>query len=162
MTIKQIEKWLKKYDIENYHINDDLTVNVDNDVYLLYKNLTEIPFQFGKINGHFNCAYNQLISLEGCPKEIKGNFICSNNQLISLEGCPEIINGDFICYGNKLTSLNGCPKEVKKDFYCFYNQLTSLEGCPEIINGDFECDDNLKDSIEYKRYLIRYKLQKIS
>ena len=73
------------------------------------------------IKGDFICSYNQLTSLEGCPKEVDGNFDCYGNQLTSLEGCPEKIGGSFCCYGNKLTSLKGCPKEVDGNFNCSNN-----------------------------------------
>ena len=119
MTKQQIIKWLDKYNIKNYHINDNLTVDVDDYVDLSFKELTEIPFQFGKVKGGFNCSYNRLKLLKGCP---------------------EIVNGHFWCDNNKLTSLKGCPEEIK---------------------GYFFCDDYLKNSIEYKRWYIKYKLKKI-
>lgn len=77
MNKKKIKSWLIKYEITNYTINDDLTVDVHEDVVHLYnKNLTSLPFQFGIIKGNFNCSFNKLTSLEHCPKEVQGNFTC--------------------------------------------------------------------------------------
>lgn len=47
---------------------------------------------------------------------ITGNFWCDNNNLISLDGCPKEIGGSFSCTNNKLTSLDGKP-EVKGNFW---------------------------------------------
>ncbi|MFW6130870.1 MAG: hypothetical protein ACOC56_06750, partial [Atribacterota bacterium] len=88
-TKKEIKKWLDKHQITNYTINDDLTVDVDENVDLSHRNLTEMPIQFNKVNGTFYCTYNQLTSLVGAPKKVFGYFYCSNNKLTSLEGAPE-------------------------------------------------------------------------
>jgi len=94
-TKNGIENWLKKYEIKNYTINNDLTVDVDGDVYLYYKKLKQIPIKFDIIKGYFNCSNNYLTSLDFCPKEVGGNFNCSWNELISLDGCPKSVGGDF-------------------------------------------------------------------
>ena len=94
-TKNGIENWLKKYEIQNYTINNDLTVDVDGDVYLYYKKLKQIPIKFDIIKGYFNCSNNYLTSLDFCPKEVGGNFNCSWNELISLDGCPKSVGGDF-------------------------------------------------------------------
>ena len=79
------------------------------------------------INGDFDCAYNQLTSLEGCPKKIGGDFNCYENQLTSLKGCPKEVGGGFICSYNQLTSIEGCPEKVSRDFYCYYNSEKLLK-----------------------------------
>ena len=71
----EIEEKLKEYKIENYTINDDGSIDVDGDVYLSNKNLTEIPFNFNKVTGDFDCSDNELTSLKGSPKEVGGNYI---------------------------------------------------------------------------------------
>ena len=79
------------------------------------------------LKGSFNCSYNNLKSLEGCPKEVGGDFYCSHNQLTSLEGCPKKIGRDFYCSHNQLISLKGCPKEVIGYFYCHNNSKKLLK-----------------------------------
>jgi hypothetical protein len=44
------------------------SVDVSGSVYLNGKGLTRLPFNFGKVGGHFDCSYNQLASLEGALK----------------------------------------------------------------------------------------------
>ena len=141
---ESIEKWQKEYDIENYTINDDLTINVNGDVDLKYKELTEFPdyIQFGVVTGFFSCYKNQLTSLRGVPEKVNEDFICSHNRLTSLEGCPKKIGGSFDCNNNKLTSLEGAPEEIEGNFSCNYNNLTSLNGIPKKVGGKFECYHN--------------------
>ena len=139
----------KKYDIKNYTINPDGSIDVDDNVNLHSRKLIKLPLKFRNVTGHFDCCNNQLTSLEGSPKEIGGNFICSSNQLISLEGCPSYVGGNFDCYhNNKLTSLKGSPKEIGGTFYCHQNKLTSLEGSPKEVGDDFICYSNQLTSLK--------------
>jgi hypothetical protein len=153
MTEIEVEKICKKYGITNWSLNPDGTVDVDGDVNLRKHLTNKLPLKFGRVTGNFDCSYNQLTSLEGCPKEIGEDFLCQYNQLTSLEGCTTEIGGSFKCYDNQLTSLEGCPKEIGLNFYCYNNKLTSLEGCPIEIGGDFVCWANqltsLKGAPEY-------------
>jgi len=95
--------------------------------------------------GNFSCSYNQLTSLEFCPKEVSGNFYCSDNKLTSLEFCPKEVGGSFGCFNNQLTSLEFCPEKVGGYFSCSYNKITSLADIHKRLkkmNGTFFADDN--------------------
>ena len=94
------------------------------------------------VGGSFDCSYNNLTSLENCPKTVGGNFGYYGNNLTSLEGSPSSVGGNFYCNGNKLTSLAGAPKTVGRDFICRNNNLTSLEGGPVKVGGNFDCSYN--------------------
>ena len=156
----QIIKWLDSFNVKNYTINDDFTIDVKGDVELDHKSLTCFPsfIKFNKVSGYFDCATNQLTSLEGCPTIVDGNFLCYNNQLTNLQGCPTTVCGSFYCHNNQLISLEGCPTIVNGDFYCYNNQLTSLEGCPATIGGSFSCHSNNKQfSEEYVKSLCKVK-----
>ena len=146
-TKQEIEDWLKEYDIENYIINDDLTVDVDGNVYFdennSYKLLNSISVKFKKVEGDFSCKETSLTSLKGCPDVIKGYFSCSFNKITSLEYCPKEIGGSFYCGSNKLTSLKGCPEKINGFFDCGKNELTSLEYHP-IADGDIFIGNPLK------------------
>ena len=95
------------FGIKKYKFRPDGTLDVFEDVNLGFKNLTKLPFNFGKVNGYFNCSYNKLKTLKGVPIEVNGNFYCNGNNLKSLKGVPRIINGDFYYINNDLTSLKG-------------------------------------------------------
>lgn len=130
-TKEETENWLDKMKIKNYTINDDLTVDVDGDIYLISKKLKYIPVKFRKVGGDFYCFENRLTSLEGCPTSVGGDFYCNKNQLNSLENCPNTVGGYFYCQNNQLTSLEGCPQYVGGSFVCYENKLTSLVFAPK-------------------------------
>ena len=99
-SFKNIDKICKQYDIYDYTINPDGSIDVNDDVDLCFKNLIKLPLKFNKV-GWFDCSDNNLISLKGSPKEVSVFFDCSNNNLITLEGSPIEINGSFYC-NNKI------------------------------------------------------------
>jgi hypothetical protein len=148
---EDIEFICKKYGIKNWTLNKDGSIDIDGDVYLHNKGLNKLPLKFRNVDGDFDCSFNDLISLEGCPKYVGRNFNCSFNNLTSLEGCPELVNNSFYCFNcskDNLTSLKGCPKSVGGNFNCSYNNLTSLEGSPKSVSGDFWCSNNNLTSLE--------------
>jgi hypothetical protein len=138
----------KKWGIENYTINPDGSIDVDDNVDLYSQRLTKLPLKFRNVSGDFNCSNNKLISLEGCPQSVSADFICFNNQLTSLEGGPQSVGGGFYCYNNQLISLVGCPQSLSGSFNCKNNKLTSLKGCPQSVGGYFYCSDNKLTSLE--------------
>ena len=131
-TKEEIENWLKKMGIENYKINDDLTVDVNGWVDLAFKYLKKIPIKFGKISGGFSVGHNQLTSLKGCPETVGGYFHCGSNKFTSLEYCPDKIGGDFSCAFGKLTSLKHFPSSVGGVFSLAYNPVKTLEGLQNV------------------------------
>ena len=95
------------------------------------------------VDGDFKCTGQGLKDFKGVAfGHVKGYFNCANNQLTSLDGAPKTVNGDFYCYLNQLTSLEGAPQTVGGSFSCDKNQLTSLEGAPKTVNGGFFCGSN--------------------
>ncbi len=111
----------EKYNITNYTINPDGSIDVAGDVNLWDKRLTELPLTFNKVNGYFTCSYNKLTSLKGCPRWIGDSFYCSHNDLTSLEFIPDYVGGSFFCVQNKLTD-NYCDTEIGERFYTTLKQ----------------------------------------
>jgi len=143
-----IFKEIEKLGIENYTFNDDLTIDVNGNVDLYDKYLSKIPIKFRNVSGFFDCSYNNLTSLEGCPKTIGDYFDCDNNMLTSLVGGPETVVDYFDCSYNELTSLLGSPKTLGGYFDCSNNNLISLEGSPKMIGGNFYCRNNNLTSLD--------------
>lgn len=159
-----LEKELNKYDIENYTINEDGTIDVDGDVdlsnnFLKQKQvLFKIPFKFGKVSGDFNCSYNNLESLEGSPYYVGGNFVCIKNKLTSLNGSPSEVGGYFSCSYNKLKSLEGMTLEIGDDFYCKRNpDLKELDSVSN-IEGILFCDKEV-DISKFKGYCKEFDIE---
>ncbi len=145
---QEIREICRKYEIENYTINSDGSIDVDGDVWLTYYNLTKLPLKFTKVSGDFRCNDNQLTSLEEGPKEVGGDFYCYNNQLTSLVGCPNYVSGSFDISCNKLTTLEGLPNNINGSLNCAYNSLKTLKGISKIIDGDLDLDDNSIEVID--------------
>jgi hypothetical protein len=143
MKKEEIERICKMYNIQEYIINVDMSIDVIGDVDLSDKNLSVLPLNFKYVSGAFECTGNKLISLQGCPSYLGSDFNCSSNNLTSLQGSPNYVGGSFVTVKNELTSLVGCPTYVGGDFYCNDNDLISVEGHPRYLNGDiyFNFDD---------------------
>ena len=107
MTEQEIHNICNEYNITNYTINRDGSIDVDGDVNLSNRNLTKLKLNFNKVSGSLYCHNNKLTSLEGCPKEVGDTFYCSSNKLTSLKGGPEKVYDMFYCGGNPLESLDG-------------------------------------------------------
>jgi hypothetical protein len=111
----------EKYGIENYTINPDGTIDVNGDVDLYGFDLNELPLNFNKVTGYFNCGGNNLTSLKGCPRWVGGYFTCSRNKLTSLEFSPDYVGYFFSCEYNDLTD-NYCDTEIGGGFYTTFEQ----------------------------------------
>lgn len=120
-TRQEIEEILDELVIQGYRINDDLTVDVNDDVDIGDLKAKVIPFQFGKVTGSFNCSGNELTSLKGCPTSVGRSFYCSNNKLVSLKGCPPSVV-DFRCSNNLITDFD--VKIETLTFECLENKPT--------------------------------------
>jgi hypothetical protein len=106
----------EKYNITNYTINDDGSIDVNGNVDLYYIELTELPLIFNKVTGYFDCGRNNLTSLKGSPVWVGGNFNCNYNRLPSLEFSPDYVGGWFDCCDNLLTD-NYCDTEIGGGFH---------------------------------------------
>ena len=148
-----IESKCKRYDIKNYTVNDDGTIDVAEDIYISYKGLTELPLRFNKVSGNFDCSNNQLTSLKGNPRWIGGYFNCTNNRLTSLEFSPEFVGTDFYWVYNDLID-NYCDTEITGRFYSNKKQ----EG---LIFSKFEATNYNQWRKLYKRKKILDQIFKI-
>lgn len=159
----QVKTWLDDMGIRNYTINDDLTVDVNGDVDISEKKLTEIPIQFGIIKRDFDCYDNLLTTLKGCPKYVRGSFDCSDNKLTSLEYSP-IETNSFYCSNNRLTNLKGCPNIITEDFSFPQNYITTLKYFPLQVDGNILFYDNplpeevtdFRDGTIFLKYHLEY------
>lgn len=151
-TSEAIEYFCYRYMIDNYSINSDGSIDVDDVVDIRVERyidqnhkrekLKEIPIKFNRVSGSFICSENLLENLNNSPKYVGDDFICDHNLLVNLIGSPEFIGGGFSCRFNKLNSLKGCTREIGMDFNCCNNELISLVGGPERIGDRLICYNN--------------------
>jgi hypothetical protein len=123
---EDIESICREYNIENWTLNEDGSIDVDGDVDLSFKKLTKLPLKFRNVSGYFNCSENNLISLDDCPESVGSDFNCSYNKLTSLEGSPKSVGGDFDCSINNIISLEGAPESIRGQFYCERNPVKQI------------------------------------
>ncbi|MCK9477055.1 MAG: hypothetical protein M0R46_14105 [Candidatus Muirbacterium halophilum] len=121
----EIKAICKKYNIKNYTINDDGSIDVDGEVDLYNKKLKALPLKFRKVSGNFDCGYNKLTSLKGSPQSIGGYFSCCDNQLTSLVGAPKRVGGIFWCNSNNLKNIDYLPKYYK-ELSISHNPITKI------------------------------------
>jgi hypothetical protein len=114
MNEQEIHDICKNFGIKNYTINSYGSIDVNDDVNISARGLTEIPLRFNNVNGYFNCSHNNLTTLKNCPIYVGDWFDCSYNQLTSLDGCSEYIRLEFFCSRNPLTSLYGYNLQYKQ------------------------------------------------
>lgn len=81
-------RWLE-YNYSSILFNDDESIDFNGDVHLNHLDLTHIPFKFNKVNGSFDCSYNNLTSLENCPNILKGNMYIRNNTFFNVKSLLE-------------------------------------------------------------------------
>lgn len=145
----------KAYNIQNYTINNDYTVDVDGDVDISmctlkgkYKSggndalISKIPIKFGKVTGYFNCTSNRLINLENSPRWVGRNFMCQHQydgSLISLKGAPEHVEFRFDCYNNeKLDSFEHMPKFVGGALEFQHTSIYSFDFMSDVTSMDWK------------------------
>lgn len=142
----------REYNIENYIINNDDSIDVFGDVRINRHNIDKIPIKFRNVYGDFCCYSNKLTTLENCPVLVEGDFVCSWNKLTNLKGSPSIVYGDYYCHNNKLTSIKSGPKKLSGRFYT--NKL-NIRG---IIYEKVHTIPSIKN---YKQYLNNIHRNKI-
>ncbi len=155
---EDIDNICRKYNIYDYTINDDESIDVVGDVYLSGENLDKywigksLPLKFRNVSGNFNCSYNELTSLEGSPVSVGGWFNCPNNKLNSFKGCPTSVGGDFLCFKNNIRDFYGFPDFWEGRLYLDYNPLF------EIYNL-FECNNRCTELLNTTRTIIGDKIR---
>lgn len=137
---KSIEEICKNFNIGNYTINDDGTIDIDGNISINV--LHNLPLKFGKVTGYFSCSSNVLTSLEGSPGYVGGDFECVKNMLTSLEGCPEYVGGDFDIRLNNIKDLRNCPTYIGGKFRTGSDSLSIIY---DILKSNLECVNNFYD-----------------
>ena len=139
----EVREICKRYGISNWSLEGGL-LNVDDNVYLGHRGLTELPLKFGVVTGSFGCAINNLTSLEGSPIRVGDSFDCSSNKLTSLDGCPKYVGRDFWCQRNNIREFTGI-KYIEDLLFCGSSPIFNIW---EIISPDRKWDEDQMDLFE--------------
>jgi len=129
--------WNKKAEI-----TDDLYINVDCDLVITGKALTEFEgcVTFGKVNGNLEIGMNGVIDTlpDGLPEEVTGDFVCVNmRRLSSLYGAPKKVGKNYIIQNcPNLETLDGAPESLD-DFSGYF-----------MYDGDKFTNDDFYETIE--------------
>lgn len=155
--LKKIREWCDHYKIpqDKWKLEDG-KINVWGDVYPNSVRLTDkLQLQFGRVTGNFKLndsgyysfvgspdwvggSYNasgmsNIISLEGCPKEVMGNFDVGVTSIKNLEHSPDIVHGWYsAAYCDLLESIRGVG-EVK--------DVLIVTGCHKFLPNILEVFD---------------------
>jgi hypothetical protein len=113
------------YNIKNYTINDDFSIDVDIANLERY-NLYNIPLKFNRVSRNFSCNLNNITSLEFGPKYVGDNYHCFNNNLTSLEYLPKHIGGFINCRNNIIWSFKGIPDNFRGYLFCERNPIEHI------------------------------------
>lgn len=150
IDLGRVKELCEEYELQNYTINPDGTVDINGDVDIRDQDINEyIPIKFGTVTGNFDCSHNQLKSLKNCPVEVKGSFYCSWNAMTDLQGSPKRVGNHFCCDQNEyLESLYGCPTDIYGDFDCEECNLSTLETGPRSVKGSYTCNNNFIYSLK--------------
>ena len=111
---KDIRRICYEYDLSNYIINKDGSIDIDGNISLYMSGLNELPLKFNKINGFFDCSYNNLETFERCPINITGDFDCSYNEIRTFEYFPKNIGGEFYCNHNPIYHILKLFNDITK------------------------------------------------
>ena len=159
---KDIHKLCKKYDIGNYTINDDGSIDVDGDVGLSRLGLTKLPLKFRNVSGHFVCDGNQLTTLEGAPQSVGRGFYCNNNQLTTLEGAPQSVGGYFYFNNNPVNLIvrDWIKRGDKDELIRYFLDLDVIQDDRLIMDRlkDFHLDIGLEIDIDFDKVKKYYKV----
>lgn len=154
-TKKEIELWLNQNLIINAKINDDLTIDVNGNVDLTGRGLTEIPYKFNRVEGDFNLLHNFLTSLKNVPNIVGKDFICSSNHLETLDFSPQTVKGSYYCSDNPLTQLNAIDVHFDEFFYhCTNTKSEFLKDFKTFYEKDEGQDYNYSLEMHSSDFLI--------
>jgi len=149
-----IKSWLEEHFIRKYEINDDFSIDIDDNINFqhikIHGSLPEY-IQFNVISGNLDACDCDLITLRGFPKMIKGYLWVEGNKLKSLKFCPEYVQQNVSFENNPLSSLENGPVTIGGLLYLKGTYIRSLKYLPimnkkayividpnELFDGEYE------------------------
>jgi len=120
LKMEIIKKYLDEWIDGKYNFRKNGIVDVTGAVKIRNYPYSKLIVKFGKVSLKFDCADNNLETLEGCPKKIGTSFYCQNNRLTSLEHITKNIPYYLYCHNNP---GNFTTEEIDKYVKYYINKL---------------------------------------
>ena len=128
MIKKEIQQICREYNINNYYINDDMSVNVNESVSFYRKRINKIPINFNIVRGDFDCGANNLEYLNtNIPERVGANFFCDKNQLKELNNIPKYVRGSFQCHQNNIERIDDLSNYIGQEINYDNNNIRTLD-----------------------------------
>lgn len=134
----------------DYRINDDRSIDVFGDVKFpeFASFLRELPLQFNKIIGDFDCsALVNLTTLKGSPFKVLGSFNCGYTNIKSLEFAPK--KAEKLIFDNTIKSIATNSNCDFKQVHMLLRDSNPVHGLPSII---FQHIEYLPTILKYQNY----------
>lgn len=142
-----IKRVLSEYEVKNYTINADDSVDVADDVQFSGFNYKTIPFKMGRVDGSFTISGGYIRDISNGPSYVGGNFMCINTEITSFKGAPEEVGENCsFAMNDKVTSIEGLPAKIGGNLNlekC--SGITSLKGIHKIVK-EVDGEINLSDT----------------
>lgn len=142
----RIKDWLEKYakiGEDKATINEDNSVEINDDVDLTGILFKKVPMKINKVTGDYTAAGGSISTLENSPDVVTGDLTMIHLDIKSFVGGPSEVGGDCIYTGNdQVTSIEGLPSKVGGRIdISGCKKITSLKGIHKIVkqmDGEFD------------------------
>ena len=109
-----IELFCEEFNIKNYYINEDYSINVYQNVVLDNFIGDELPIKFNKVIGYFSCNKSNIKSFKNFPNLIELSFYFQSNTIENFHGFPKTVKGRTVLWGSTIKSLDGYNGSIKR------------------------------------------------
>lgn len=109
-----IELFCEEFNIKNYYINDDYSINVYQNVVLDNFIGDELPIKFNKVIGYFSCNKSNIKSFKNFPNFIEYNIYFQGNIIENFQGFPKTVKGRIVLWNSTIKSLDGYNGSIKR------------------------------------------------
>lgn len=109
-----IELFCEEFNIKNYYINDDYSINVYQNVVLDNFIGDELPIKFNKVIGYFSCSKSNIKSFKNFPNFIEYNIYFQGNIIENFQGFPKTVKGRIVLWNSTIKSLDGYNGSIKR------------------------------------------------
>ena len=109
-----IELFCEEFNIKNYYINENYSINVYQNVVLDNFIGDELPIKFNKVIGYFSCNKSNIKSFKNFPNFIEENIYLQGNIIENFHGFPKTVKGRIVLWNSTIKSMEGYNGSIKR------------------------------------------------